>query len=120
VNAATIPDSTASAEFLRDPSQTQSFTPVRAELILDETTFVALAERAAEILFERHGYLTDTPRWPEYMNVVTTAAYLDVSEERVRKLKERGEIHGYQEGPGCRVFFNRRELDEYMADLRSA
>jgi excisionase family DNA binding protein len=48
------------------------------------------------------------------MSVETAARYLDVSPERVRKLQARGVLPYYQEGPGCRVFFNRRELDDAM------
>ena len=44
------------------------------------------------------------------MNVETAARYLDVPEERVRKLKDRRVIPYYQDGPGCRVFFRRAEL----------
>jgi excisionase family DNA binding protein len=58
--------------------------------------------------------------WPEWMSVETVARYLDVPEERVRKLKDRGAIPYYQDGPGCRVFFRRRELDEWMSGFRQA
>jgi excisionase family DNA binding protein len=81
----------------------------------------ALAERAAEIVYERlverEARGTD---WPEWMSVETAARYLDASEERVRKLKDRREIPHYQEGPGCRVFFRRSELDDWMSGLRCA
>jgi excisionase family DNA binding protein len=58
--------------------------------------------------------------WPEWMSVDTAARYLDASEERVRKLKDRKEIPHYQEGPGCRVFFRRSELDHWMNGFRRA
>lgn len=64
-----------------------------------------LAERAAST-------------WPEWMSVETAARYLDVPVERVRKLKDRLEIPHYQEAPGCRVFFRRTELDEWMLGSR--
>jgi excisionase family DNA binding protein len=56
--------------------------------------------------------------WPAWMSVETAARYLDVSPERVRKLQARGKLPYYQHAPGCRVFFNRRELDCAMAELR--
>jgi len=48
------------------------------------------------------------------MNVATCARYLDVSPERVRKLVATRRIPYSQEAPGCRVFFRRSELDEWM------
>lgn len=55
---------------------------------------------------------------PEWMAIETAAAYMDVPVERLRKLKERGAIPHYQEGPGCRIFFRRSELDDWMATFR--
>lgn len=52
--------------------------------------------------------------WPEWMSVETAARYLDVSEERVRKLKDRRAIPYYQEGRGCRLFLRRSELDAWL------
>ena len=52
--------------------------------------------------------------WPEWMSVPTAARYLDVTQERVRKLKERHEIPYAREAPKCRVFFNRGDLDRWM------
>lgn len=84
--------------------------------------FEHLAQRVAEIVREREA---GSPRgeaatWPEWMSVETAARYLDVPPERVRKLKEHGQIPFYQSGPGCRVFFNRSELDEWMRGQRVA
>ncbi len=59
---------------------------------------------------------TDT--WPIWMSVETAARYLDVSAERVRKLQARRKIPYHQEDVGCRVHFNRRDLDVWMAEFR--
>jgi excisionase family DNA binding protein len=56
--------------------------------------------------------------WPEWMNAQTASGYLDITVERLRKLKERGRIPFYQEGPGCRVFFKRTDLDAWMEKHR--
>jgi excisionase family DNA binding protein len=56
--------------------------------------------------------------WPEWMAIETAARYLDAPIERLRKLKERGEIPFHQEGPGCRVFFARQDLDAWMTTYR--
>jgi len=78
----------------------------------------ALVEQIVELVMSRLPDLT-ARQWPEWMSVETAARYLDVSEERVRKLKDRGALTCYQEGPGCRVFFRRTELDQAMGALRT-
>lgn len=57
---------------------------------------------------------------PEWLSIETAATYLDVSPERVRKLVARRALPHYQEGPGCRVFLHRSELDEWMSRSRIA
>lgn len=60
-----------------------------------------------------------TEAWPEWMSVQTAARYLDISPERLSKLKQRGTIPHHQEGGrGCRVFFKRVDLDAWMETLR--
>lgn len=80
-------------------------------------TVAELVERVAQLVLNR--LEQRDAAWPEWMSVETAARYLDVSPERVSKLKARGLLPCYQDGPGCRVFFNRRELDEAMAGLRA-
>lgn len=75
-----------------------------------------IAERVAEIVGRRDS--ADVQRWPGFMCAETAAQYLDVSVERVRKLKERREIPFIQEAPGHRVLFARRDLDSWMTSLR--
>ena len=76
-------------------------------------------DAVADIVEQRQ--LARTPETaPEWMSVESAARYLDVSPERVRKLVARRTIPHYQEGPGCRVFLRRRELDEWMLRSRVA
>lgn len=72
------------------------------------------AERAAELVLEQQG--RDAAGWPEWMSAPTAARYLDVSEERIRKLVQRRKIPFAQEAPGYRVFFHRPDLDAHMAE----
>jgi excisionase family DNA binding protein len=53
--------------------------------------------------------------WPRWMSVDTVARYLDASPERVRKLVARHEIPYAQEGPGCRLSFDRHAIDTWMS-----
>jgi excisionase family DNA binding protein len=57
-------------------------------------------------------------RWPGWMSVPTAGRYLDISTGRLYKLIARGVIPFSQEGPGCRVFLERRALDEWMRSQR--
>jgi hypothetical protein len=68
------------------------------------------AQVAAEILDR-----IELPKqWPEWMNIDTAAAYLDISPERLHKLKQRDAVPYVQDGPGARVFFCRSDLDCWM------
>jgi excisionase family DNA binding protein len=77
---------------------------------------IEAAERAASLVTERS---QPAEPWPEWMSIATAARYLDVEPERLRKLQARRSVPYYQEGPGCRVFFRRSELDEWMSRFRS-
>jgi excisionase family DNA binding protein len=78
------------------------------ETLRDEIRIAVLADLRADVL----------PQWPEWLSISTAAVYLDMSEERVRKLQARGVLPYHQEGPGCRVFFKRTDLDATMEALR--
>jgi excisionase family DNA binding protein len=55
-----------------------------------------------------------------WMCIERAARYLDVSVERIRKLKEAAAIPYYQENPRCRVFFHRDDLDAWMGQFRQS
>jgi hypothetical protein len=81
-------------------------------LTLTDEALQLIADRAAAIVLASGD---SAGGWPEWMGVGTAARYLDMSIERVRKLKDRGVLPCYQEAPGCRVFFRRVDLDAAMA-----
>ena len=56
---------------------------------------------------------------PEYLSVKDAANYIGATEGRVRKLVERKRIPVSQDGPGCRVFISRTDLDRFMHDNRN-
>jgi hypothetical protein len=62
--------------------------------------------------------ITPTSTAQEWFDVKGAAAYMDVSPERVRKLKARHAIAYAQEAPGCRVLFRRADLDDYLTEYR--
>jgi excisionase family DNA binding protein len=75
------------------------------------------AELRDELLADLRG-AQQADAWPQWMGVTTASRYLNVSEERVRKLVARGKIPYHQESRGCRVFLSRGDLDEWMASFR--
>lgn len=64
------------------------------------------------------GLPAPTEPWPEYMGVERAAAYLDTTPEALRKLVQRRKVPYSQEGPKCRLSFERRLLDEWMETFR--
>jgi excisionase family DNA binding protein len=85
---------------------TITLSPKALEEIVEEVAARVLAQLAERD--DRDG------AWPEWMSVETASRYLNITPERLRKLKQRGKLAYYQEGVGCRVFFRRADLDEAM------
>ena len=93
--------------------------PQVVELHLPASVLEAIvAETKSRVLVELNDR-SDGPGSP-WMNAETAARYLDCSVERIRKLKERHHLPYHQEGPGCRVLFNKSDLDEWMDNVRNA
>jgi excisionase family DNA binding protein len=78
-----------------------------------------IAARAAQLVLAELADREHGNGHPEWLDVPGAAAYLSVSQERIRKLQARGELPHYQEAPGCRVLFNRSELDAAMRRWRT-
>jgi excisionase family DNA binding protein len=92
--------------------------PQVVEIHLPATFLEAIvAETTSRVLvkLDNHSAEAGSP----WMNVETAARYLDCSVERIRKLKERRELPYHQEGPGCRVLFNKSDLDKWMDNVRT-
>ncbi len=73
---------------------------------LDERALDALAERLAPRLSSRLGRTAD-----EWLGSVAAAAYLGVSVNSLHKLTSARVIPFEQDGPGCKLWFRRDELD---------
>lgn len=61
--------------------------------------------------------LPDISSASPWLDVQAASVYLACSPERVRKLVQERRIPFHQEGPGSRLFFNRRELDAWLLGL---
>jgi Helix-turn-helix domain len=104
-----LPHTTVEGSGVTDPL---AFLSADARAAIEQLVDARVEQRLAEIDPRR------ADGWPEWMSVETAARYLDVSEERVRKFKDRRAIPYYQEAPNCRVFFCRAELDQWMHEAR--
>lgn len=92
-------------------------TPV--ELVLPASAIETLASAVTSHVIEELDAPEPAERSP-WMSVATAARYLDVSEERLRKLIQRREVPFYQEAPRCRVLLNRADLDNWMSRFRQS
>src|SRR3954462_14838633 len=84
-------------------------------MTLPDETLEGLVELVVAPVAER---IEPQDSWPPWMTIETAARYLDVSVERLRKLKDRRRIPYHQEGVGCRVFFSRADLDQWLGCFR--
>jgi excisionase family DNA binding protein len=88
------------------------YPPTLAPVVIDlEALSIYIAQLVAAQIAE---LLPATSPW---MDVAHTADYLCCSPERVRKLVERQAIPFHQDRPRGRLFFSRKELDEWLLSL---
>ena len=85
-----------------------------------ELTDETLQQLVEEVVYRVRAELEPSEQRQEWLSVDTAARYLDVSAERIRKLTAGRDLPHYQEGPGCRIFFRRSELDAWMIRTRIA
>ena len=75
-----------------------------------------LLSRLADLISERLvGRLADTSerKAEEWMDARSAAEYLGLHRDTVRKLAAERSLPAHQDGPGCKLFFRRGELDEW-------
>jgi excisionase family DNA binding protein len=90
--------------------------PLQLHFSLDSDQLAELAARVLELL---HAELARSVEpWPDWMSIETASRYLDCTIERLRKLVARHQIPYHQDGPGCRIFFHRPDLDHWMHTFR--
>ena len=81
---------------------------------LDDDALAPLAARLGPLLEARfgrsHGAAADADRW---MTTVETADYLGMSANALHKLTAARAIPFSQDGPGCRCYFKRSDLDRW-------
>lgn len=84
--------------------------PVHVSSLMDE--FIAqLAERVAAHLAERTPVTSETSA--EWLDSRHAAEYLGVHRDTIRKLAAERSIPSEQDGPGCKLYFRRSDLDAW-------
>lgn len=82
---------------------------------LDEDALEALADRLAPRLAKRLRTDTGEDRW---MTSAQAAAYLGMTPNALHKLTAARTIPFSQDGPGCRCYFRRSDLDRWRDGRR--
>ncbi len=88
---------------------------VELRLILDDDQVGAIASRVAEIL---RGTDPAPGNQPRYLTTEQAATYLGTTVGRIEKLVQQRRIPYVQEAVGCRLFFDRVDLDTWMRTMR--
>jgi excisionase family DNA binding protein len=87
------------------------------EATLVEVVLARLADLIAERLAERAQQAAQHTA-EEWMDTRGAADYLGVHRDTVRKLAAERAIPTHQDGPGCKLYFRRDELDEWRRSSR--
>jgi excisionase family DNA binding protein len=77
-----------------------------------------LADLVVDRLMARSGTETEPPP-DEWMDARTAAVYLGVHRDTLRKLAVERSVPVHQDGPGCKLYFRRDELDDWRRSGRA-
>lgn len=104
----------ASNRFTRadDAQPLRSVAPRAPQASMLDALLAELAERVAVAVAARLRESHDG-RASEWLDSRDAADYLGVHRDTLRKLATERAIPAHQEGPGCKLFFQRSDLDEW-------
>jgi excisionase family DNA binding protein len=120
----------ASAQRLTPGGQLQSVPPIGAASApqapattpptdaLIEQLLGRLADLVVDRLMARSGTETEQPP-DEWMDARAAAVYLGVHRDTLRKLAAERAVPVHQDGPGCKLYFRRDELDDWRRSGRA-
>lgn len=104
------------------PRRLESSTPVRppgrsnAEGALFDQLLAQLAELVVDRLLERTGAVDQGQN--DWLDARGAAAYLGIHRDTLRKLAAQRAIPAHQDGPRCKLYFRRDELDAWRRSTR--
>jgi excisionase family DNA binding protein len=85
-------------------------------------SFDVLLNQLVDLVAERVVDRMATPATPAdgWLDTRSAAEYLGVHPDTVRRLAAERTVPSEQEGPGCKLFFRRRDLDAWRCGARNA
>jgi excisionase family DNA binding protein len=83
-----------------------------------DTFLNQLVELVAERVVAR--LVAPTPGGDEWLDTRGAAEYLGVHRDTVRRLAAERTVPSEQEGPGCKLFFRRSDLDAWRCGIRGS
>ena len=98
--------------------------PVRRAVAPNEAAsglFDELLGRLADLVVERLAAQTaadSSDHVSEWLDARAASAYLGIHRDTLRKLAAQRAIPAHQDGPGCKLYFRRDELDEWRRSAR--
>ena len=87
----------------------------------DRALFDHILGRLADLVVDRLMERTDgqhSEHTSAWLDARTAAEYLGVHRDTLRKLAAQRAIPTHQDGPGCKLYFRRDELDEWRRSAR--
>ena len=87
----------------------------------DRTSIDQILGRLADLVVDRLMERTDAERndhTSAWLDARAAAEYLGVHRDTLRKLAAQRAIPTHQDGPGCKLYFRRDELDEWRRSAR--
>ncbi len=106
---------------LDSSSQIPGQAPTKASVI-DLAVIDLLLGRLADLVAERlidRASAGATQASAEWLDARTAAEYLGVHRDTLRKLAAERAVPVHQDGPGCKLYFRRDELDDWRRSSRA-
>lgn len=90
-----------------------NLTAKATELSVIETVLAQLADRVAAVVVDRLSSAEKPSAADEWLDSRHAAEYLGVHRDTLRKLAAERTIPSEQDGPGCKLYFRRSEMDAW-------